>query len=884
MKTAYLFCIVLIWSTLPMYSQNTLSGVVKSVQTKESLIGASIQLVGTDLGTITNTDGSFSLNVSQEFPINLTISYIGYQTVTMRVESDAYLEIFMYEGLSFSENVVISASRKTEKTTEAPASITVLESRRINSQALSNPAQALRNIHGVDVTQQGIDHFQVNLRGRNAAFTTETYFMKDFRNLVIPGQGAIALGRTSLNELDMDRMEVVRGPGSALYGPGVETGVVHFISKSAYDKPGTSISVGTGTQANISFAGRHAQRINDRLAYKIVARYDEADDFVLDPDDPTDAESLAAFQPQVISGLTGEVLSPTNELEDRIKSYSISGELEYKYNESTRIYLNGGYNYRRGIVRADLGEALQDYGNYFSQLKMVSKNWFAQFYLNGVKDDSEKSVLYRTGITNISKNNDYHVQVQYDWPIEEDKWELNIGSELQWLRMNTLGTVHGRFEDDDNYDVYSVYAQSSYNVSDQLDFILAGRVDRFSAIDETTISPRAGLIYYPSPSHNIRLTFNKAVSSPSALFVYGDIPFGVTPAFDIEFLGGIQPLSFSDPLVTESFLPGVGSYDGIDLSLSVPYAIATAGLAESFSTELVDYLNSKLPEINTSTAGLLSLNGNPVTVLPERDKIRSTKTSAFELGYKGIVKNKLAVGLDVYYNRKKDLIFAAPVSPFVVYPQLSEDLVNGFLAVTSDAELAAFGVNQELLAGIYTAIGDELAAAPLGLVSPEVPYDNTQPVYIVSPTNTGKVEYFGADLSLQYYVKENFTAFANYSWINQNYFEDDEIGLDGTGQVFALNTPKNRIRLGFDYIPDSNGWSYGASARYQDEMEVQSGTIFAGTLEAYTTVDLYLGYKLDNGLRLTVTALNALDESYRVMPRMPRIGRLILVKAVYDFQ
>ena len=845
------------------------------------LIGASVAISGTSEGTITDENGMFQLSSSQAFPFKLMVSYVGFTPNETEVTGPGELVIYLDEGLMIGEELVISASRKAERTSEAPASISVMEARRIESQALSNPAQALRNLHGVDVSQQGVDHFQITLRGRNTAFTTETYYMKDFRNIVVPGQGQIALGRTSLNDLDLERIEVVRGPGSALYGPGVESGVVHFISKSASKYQGTSFSIGTGTQSNISFAGRHAQKINDKWAYKIVGRFDQADDFVLDPDDPTDAESLSMFAPQVISGLTGEVLRTSNPLEDQIRSYSLMGELEYSYDDNTTFYLNGGYTHRRGIVRADLGEALQDYGNYFAQLKMTSKNWFAQVYMNGVKDDTEESVLYRTGLTSISKYQSYQGQVQYDWPVIEDKWEVNLGSEIQWLRSDTEGTVHGRFENDDNFDIYSGYVQSTYAVTDKLDFLVAGRVDRFTALEESTFSPRAALIYKPVAAHSFRMSYNRAVSAPSALFVFADIPFGVTPAFDIQFLGGIQPLEFSDPLVTQSFL-GIGEYPGTDLSMTVPYAIAVAGLEGTVPPDLIDYLNSKIGEVSGVSSGLLFNNGNPVTVLPERDKIRSTKTNAYEIGYSGVFGNNISVGLDVYYNRKKDLIFSAPVTPVVLYPNLSADLVGVLNSVTTDAELAAFGFDQQTLGGIFTAIGDGLAANPLGLVAPNVEYNSALPTFIVTPTNTGEVEYFGVDFNMQYYFNDNLTAFANYSWISQNFFNDDEIGLDGTGQTYALNTPKNRIRLGADYIPEGKGFSYGLSARYQDEMEVQSGTIFAGTLEAYTIVDASVGYNFGNGIRLNMTAQNVLDDEYRVMPRMPKIGRLVLLKAVFE--
>ena len=194
---------------------------------------------------------------------------------------------------------------------------------------------------------------------------------------------------------------------------------------------------------------------------------------------------------------------------------------------------------------------------------------------------------------------------------------VTFGAEAQLIRTETKGTVHGRFEDEDDFDIYSLYSQAEWTINPALDFVLAGRVDRFSAIDETTFSPRAGIVFKPKPTQSFRATFNRAITSPSALLVFVDIPFGITPAFDIPFIGGTQPISYTDPLVTSSFLPGVGEYSGIDMPLSIPYNVALAGLADVLPQNVLDYLGTKAAEVSGTTAGVLLLNGGVATTLPQ---------------------------------------------------------------------------------------------------------------------------------------------------------------------------------------------------------------------------------------------------------------------------
>ena len=459
---------------------------------------------------------------------------------------------------------------------------------------------------------------------------------------------------------------------------------------------------------------------------------------------------------------------------------------------------------------------------------------------------------------------------------------VTFGAEAQLIRTETKGTVHGRFEDEDDFDIYSLYSQAEWTINPALDFVLAGRVDRFSAIDETTFSPRAGIVFKPKPTQSFRATFNRAITSPSALLVFVDIPFGITPAFDIPFIGGTQPISYTDPLVTSSFLPGVGEYSGIDMPLSIPYNVALAGLADVLPQNVLDYLGTKAAEVSGTTAGVLLLNGGVATTLPQRDKIKSTKTSAYEIGYKGIFGGKFSLGLDVYYNQRRDLIFTGAISPLVINPAISTDLVAELNRVTDATELEALGTTQEAVAAAFSTVGDGLAPNPLGLVEPDIAYASSQPQFVVTPSNTGRVKYFGADLSMQYYFSEELSVFANYSWLEQNFFTDEEIDLPGTGQVYALNTPENRIRVGMDYIPEAKGFSYNASVRYQDEYQVEMGTIFSGVLDSYTIVDAGVGYNFGNGIKINVTAQNLFNNEYRVMPRMPKIGRLVLAKAIFE--
>ena len=122
------------------------------------------------------------------------------------------------------------------------------------------------------------------MRAGSGVFGTSVFPLLDYRFLQSPASGSLFAFQSGLSNLDIDRVEIVRGAASALYGPGVESGVVHFFSKKAIDKPGTSIELIGGNLSTVSAALRHAYANEKKtFGFKVNAQYKKGDEFSLDP-------------------------------------------------------------------------------------------------------------------------------------------------------------------------------------------------------------------------------------------------------------------------------------------------------------------------------------------------------------------------------------------------------------------------------------------------------------------------------------------------------------------------------------------------------------------------------------------------------------------------
>ena len=137
------------------YSQTQISGSVSDAESMSSIPGVNVIIDGTNIGTVTDFDGNFSINTSQDLPLTIVVSYVGYSAEKVIVTSaNQDINVMLSAGQNLEE-IVVSASRRAQKALEAPASVSVISTREIeNSSAVADPARILTNVPGVQIQQQ----------------------------------------------------------------------------------------------------------------------------------------------------------------------------------------------------------------------------------------------------------------------------------------------------------------------------------------------------------------------------------------------------------------------------------------------------------------------------------------------------------------------------------------------------------------------------------------------------------------------------------------------------------------------------------------------------------------------------------------------------------
>jgi iron complex outermembrane receptor protein len=212
----------------------------------EPLIGVNVTVLGTTTGAATDLEGRYEIGFVPLGTQVIVASAIGFRSEerTVQVTEGSVLELdfVLREAILLSGEVVVTASRRAQSSAEVPASVAVLSPRDLEARNVVALDDALRYIPGVHVQEN-----QVNVRG-SAGFAYNTgsrvLLLLDGMPILTPDSEGIPFD--ALPFAQIERIEVLKGPGSALYGSGAIGGVVNVITKRFPDKPRTEIRLFAG--------------------------------------------------------------------------------------------------------------------------------------------------------------------------------------------------------------------------------------------------------------------------------------------------------------------------------------------------------------------------------------------------------------------------------------------------------------------------------------------------------------------------------------------------------------------------------------------------------------------------------------------------------------
>ncbi|GAB4028731.1 carboxypeptidase-like regulatory domain-containing protein [Spirosoma gilvum] len=275
------------------YAQLNLAGIVTDEKEKP-LAGVTIIIRGTTSGTTSQANGRFSLQTSQELPLIISVSSIGYQRKDVQVRGSNFrrIEVKLAEETVITDELVRAASRVPEDIQKASITVERLEDKVFSQSPAFSPFDALQNVKGVDLITQSLTFKSVNLRGFGANNNYRLLQLNDGMDNRSPGLGFGFGNVAGIPDLDVESIELVPGASSALYGPDAVQGLMSTNSKNPFTYQGLSVQLKGGVN-NVGksdfgpkgfgdLAIRYAKQIGDRFAFKVNIQRFMGTDFLAD--------------------------------------------------------------------------------------------------------------------------------------------------------------------------------------------------------------------------------------------------------------------------------------------------------------------------------------------------------------------------------------------------------------------------------------------------------------------------------------------------------------------------------------------------------------------------------------------------------------------------
>ncbi len=168
--------------------------------------------------------------------------------------------------------VVTLPGRKEQKLSDTASSIFVLSNEDIKRSGATHVAEALRLVPGVQVARISSNKWAISIRGFNQVFANKLLVLIDGVSVFSPTTNGVYWESNELDLNDIERIEVVRGPGGALWGSNAVNGVINIITKSSHDTQGTLVSIGGGTHERGFISARYGGQFSDSSSYRVYAK------------------------------------------------------------------------------------------------------------------------------------------------------------------------------------------------------------------------------------------------------------------------------------------------------------------------------------------------------------------------------------------------------------------------------------------------------------------------------------------------------------------------------------------------------------------------------------------------------------------------------------
>lgn len=486
-------------------------GHVLDKKTGEHLPFINVLLKGTTIGTTTDNSGHYFLKNLPEGKFTLEYKALGYKTiskeVTLKKGKTLEINVELEEDQIALDGVVVSANRAETSRRLAPTLVNVLDAKVFTTTNAVNLAQGLNFQPGVRVETncQNCGFQQVRINGLDGPYTQ---ILIDSRPIFSALSGVYGLEQIPANMIE--RVEVMRGGGSALFGSSAIAGTINIITKEPLRNSGelshTLTSIG-GTSAFDNNTTLNASLVseNGKAGLYLFGQNRHRSGFDQDGDGFTELPKLK---------------NQTVGFRSYLKTSTYS-KLTFEYHHMNE-YRRGGNLLDRPPHEADIAEQLEhsiDGGGL--KFDLFSKDYKHKWSVFTSAQNTDRDSYYGTNQdpNAYGKTTDLMVMAGTQYAYSFDKFlfmpsDLTAGLEYSFDHLKDEMIGYNRFTNQ-KVHIESAFLQNEWK-NKRWSFLIGGRLDKHNMMDHVIFSPRANIRFNPTEDINIRASYSSGFRAPQA--------------------------------------------------------------------------------------------------------------------------------------------------------------------------------------------------------------------------------------------------------------------------------------------------------------------------------------------------------------------------------
>jgi iron complex outermembrane receptor protein len=317
MKKEIVFASLFLLLTSWLAAQTVLTGKIINADNLQPLAGATIQVENSSKSAVADNAGLFTIPFDAPTSGVLLISHVGFSSARRNFSERDFSktpEIGMMPESTMLDDIVISATRSRQTAIEYPARIDVLNQRRVAEIPALSADEVLRAIPGVSVSRGAafLSSSTVSLRGMGSE-QGRTLVLVDGVPINKSDGGSVNWNAVGVN--DIGRVEVVKGPGSSIYGGNAMGGIINLITPVPEEGIHGNVSQSHGTfntlQSKANITGK-----KENFFWGVNGMYRNSDGYITTPADDIDEYTVDSFLDEyLVNGRVGYLISPSQSIE-----------------------------------------------------------------------------------------------------------------------------------------------------------------------------------------------------------------------------------------------------------------------------------------------------------------------------------------------------------------------------------------------------------------------------------------------------------------------------------------------------------------------------------------------------------------------------------------